>query len=157
MHDVENKYQRYTHDRDHISRISFYYVSSIKILRLKRRKSLWKVVYIPPCKSYFDPFVNLPKDSMGKIRYFTSWYSIFTIHSLHSSLQEPWEKGEANNTIRMARSIRTDRAWKTFEIVTDKEVSRGIKENWSSVKHLRQVHKDHFSKAPLSNENLVGS
>lgn len=138
MHARKNKYQRYTRERDHISRISFYYASSIKILWLER-KDVW-IFHLS--KSPFDPFANLPKDSMKKENPISIFHllilDMFTIHSLHSFLREAREREKPiikSEWLAVQRLIEHE---KTFEIVTDKEVSRGIKGNW---KIRQQVHK----------------
>lgn len=46
---------------------------------------------------------------------------------------------------------------RTFEIVTDKEVSWGVKGNWKTRCELKQRYesaKDHFSRVALSNRTL---
>lgn len=88
-----------------------------------------------------------PKTRWLWYRYFTSWYSIhypnsFVLYRYFTFLGEANRK--ANNTIRMARCVGTDRAWKNLW-KADVKVSWGIKRKLENSERIKRVRKDHFS------------
>lgn len=112
-----------THTRDHISRISFYYASSIKIFGWWKREC--ERVMCGWTKFHFGNPSLIPhtahsrrrwRTSGIRYRYFTSWYWIRSLSRLDSlSLRR---MAKANNTIRMTRlgekGNELDRAWKNL-------------------------------------------